>query len=432
MSRNRFKPLVHGFGTLLTLCFITGPSSSQERLIVEHADSLVGTIIDGGQARKLVGSVRITHGEVRVWCDSAIQFLGTRKVQLEGNVIVKDDSVTLRAPRGLYDQDARRAEGRDGVSLDDGSVLLLAREGDYFVSDQRAFFRNDVFVREKGSTILADSLTYYRPERRSIAVGNVRVIDSAQDLLITGRHLDHRAEEGFSRMTGDPLLVQVDSTDSGLADTLVVRSRIMESYRIGERRLLAIDSVRIVRRDLSALAGMAVFYPDGDSILLRTEPVVWYEQTQVTGDSVNIYMAGRQLDHVDVIGKAFGVSRTDTLNYVRYDQLSGDQMFLSFHDRTLRRVTLKKRATSVYHLFEDSLANGLNKSSGDRIVMGFDSGKVSSITVMGGVEGEYVPENLLFANEAAYHLPGFIWRDDRPFMTPSDVIAIERARRGRE
>lgn len=419
-------------GLLLVAALLHTAAVSQDRIIVEHADSLVGTIIDGHEARKLVGHVRIVHGDVRVWCDSAFQFLRTGKVQLEGNVVIKDDSVTLRAPRGLYDQRMRKAEGRDGVVLDDGSVFLSAREGEYFVDEERAFFRGSVLVREKGSTILSDSLTYFRAEKRSIAEGHVRVFDRAQDLMITGKHLDHRTEEGYSRMTGAPFLVQVDSTGRGPTDTLIVRSRIMESFRIGQRRLLAIDSVRIVRRDLSALAGLATFFPEGDSIHLRTDPVVWYDQTQVTGDSINVSMVDRQLDHVDVIGTAFGISRTDTLQYVRYDQLSGDLMVLAFADRRLRKVTLRKRATSVYHLFEDSLANGLNKASGDMILMDFDSGKVASITVVGGVEGEYVPENILFSNEERYRLPGFVWRGDRPFMTPLDVVAIRHARRREE
>ena len=417
---------------LLVILFSVRVAVSQDRIIVEHADRLVGTMINGQEARKLVGHVRIIHGEVRVWCDSAIQFLRTGKVQLEGNVVVRDDSVTLKAPRGLYDQRMRKAEGRDGVVMEDGSVFLSAREGEYFIDEERAFFRREVLVRELASTILSDSLTYFRAEKRSVAEGDVRVFDAAQDLMITGSHLDHRTEEGYSRMTGAPFLVQVDSTVAGPPDTLIVRSRVMESFRLGERKLVAIDSVRIVRRDLSALAGLATFFPEGDSILLRADPVVWYDQTQVTGDSINVSMENNQLDHVDVIGTAFGISRTDSLQYVRYDQLSGDVMILSFADRRLNNVTVRRRATSVYHLFEDSLANGLNKASGDMIVMGFDSGKVASITVVGGVEGEYVPENILFSNEDRYRLPGFVWRGDRPFMTPRDVLAIRHARMEQE
>jgi lipopolysaccharide export system protein LptA len=416
----------------LLLVLVQEPSAQGNNVILEHADSLVGTVIMGEQARELIGNVRMIQDDVRVTCDSATQFLRTGEIFLSGNVVVKDDSVTMRAPRGSYDPNLRRAEGRGGVALDDGKVLLLAREGVYYVDEKRAFFRTDVLVREQTATILSDSLTYYRPETRSVAEGNVRVHDSVQDLVIAGTRLEHWSGEGFSRMTGDPALVQVDTTIEGQLDTLLVRSRVMESYRTGQRRLLAIDSVRIVRSDLSAIAGIATFHPDGDSIALRTEPVVWYEQNQVSGDSINVYLQMQQLSRVDVQGKAFGSSLIDTAGLIRFDQLSGETMDMQFADRKLNRVTLDRRATSVYHLFEDSLANGLNRTSGDRIIMEFDSGKVGSITVIGGVEGEYVPENLLQGNESSYHLPGFLWRDDRPFISAADRVEIGRITAGWE
>ena len=194
----------------------------------------------------------------------------------------------------------------------------------------------------------------------------------------------------------------------------------MESYRGENRRLVATDSVRILRKDLAALAGLAVFSPAGDSMLLRAGPVVWYEENQVTGDSINMYLASHQLRRVLVVGDAFAASRTDTLGYVRFDQLSGATMNMWFEDRGLREVELDGRARSLYHLFEDSLANGMNRTSGDRITMRFTDGKVSSISVAGGVEGQYLPENLISGREGAFHLPGFLWRDDRPSLQPAD------------
>jgi len=251
-------------------------AQGHKNVFLEHADSLVGKIINGQEARELIGNVRMTQDQVRVTCDSATQFLQSGKVFLAGNVVVKDDSVTMRAPRGIYDPKLRKAEGRNGVSLDDGRVLLVAREGEYYVSERRAFFRKDVLVREKNSTILSDSLTYYRTETRSVAQGNVRLRDSAEDLVITGSRLENWSANDFSRMTGKPALIQFDTTADGQIDTLLVRSHVMESYRSGSRKMIAIDSVRIVRSDLSALARLATLYPDGDSISLRTERVVWY------------------------------------------------------------------------------------------------------------------------------------------------------------
>jgi hypothetical protein len=151
-------------------------------------------------------------------------------------------------------------------------------------------------------------------------------------------------------------------------------------------------------------------------MLLRTAPVVWHGNSQVTGDSINLYLSAHQLHEVRVLGSAFAVSRNDTLGLVRFDQLSGASMVMRFEDRKLQELELNGRSRSLYHLFEDSLANGMNKASGDRITMRFAQGKMSSITIAGGVEGQYIPENLVAGRESTLHLPGFVWRNDRPIM----------------
>jgi lipopolysaccharide export system protein LptA len=408
---------------MLFLC-CRAVTAQSKVVIVEHADSLVGKMIDGEEARELVGNVRFTQDQVQVWCDRATQFIRVGILHLTGNVVVQDDSVTMRAPRGLYDQSQRRAEAFDGVLLEDGKVTLTAREGEYFVGPKRAHFRKSVVVTDPSSTVMCDSLIYYRLEKRSLATGNVSVIDRVQKLSIHGTRLEHWSDRQYSKMTGNPELNQVDTSMAGVVDTLVVRSLEMESQRGEHRRMLARDSVRIVRGNLLAVADVAFFFPDGDSILLREDPVVWYEKSQVSGDSINVYMEEKQLHRVHVVGQVFAVTRNDSATFVRFDQLAGDSMAMHFEDRQLQRIEVNQRAMSLYHLYEGTAANGLNKTSGDNIIIEFDGGKASSITAVGGVEGQYVPENLLQGNEASFHLPGFLWRQDRPRLHAGELRSI--------
>jgi lipopolysaccharide export system protein LptA len=382
-------------------------------IVLERTDSLVARVIDGEDARDFIGHVRILQDNVHISCDRALQFIRQGRLVLTGNVVVTDDSVTLRAPEAVYMRDERTAEATGSMALDDGKSLLTARYGKYFVDQRIAIFRDRVRVRDSVSVMTADSLTYYRNERRSVADGRVTVINAADRVTITGGHLDHRAQPDYSRMTVNPVLVQLD-TSAGAHDTLLVRGRVMEAYRDSVRRLVASDSVEIVRADLAAVCGRAVFHTEADSILLRKSPIIWYRDTQVTGDSVNVYLKGRQLHRVDVTGEAFAISRSDSVSRERYDQLNGEKLRMLFVDKVLHRIDVEVHATSVYHLTEDSVANGLNKTSGDTIIMVFEDGKVRSIKVTGGVEGRYVPENLVKNREEEYRIPGFRWIDRRP------------------
>ena len=417
---NRTIPFLRWFALCWCLALTSLTTFSQEEKVVllEHADSLVGRVIDGEDVRELIGSVKIRQENVHITCDRALQFVKKGTVYLTGNVVLRDDSVTLTAPRAVYYRDERRAEAFDAVRLDDGKSVLTAGYGEYFFEPRRAFFRTRVLVRDSASTLLADSLTYFRDERRSIAEGHVTVHNDPDNVTISGGHMVHDARHEFSRMTVSPVLTQLDTSTSGRIDTLLVRSMVMESYRDSVQRLVAIDSVEILRADLAAVAALAVFYTRGDSILLRQSPVVWYQKTQVSGDSINVYLASRKLRQVSVMGNAFAASQSDSLRPDRFDQLTGDLLKMYFANQVLSRIEVDARAISVYHLYGDSLANGLNRTSGDRIIMMFDDGKVRSIKVVGGVEGNYYPENMVAKRESEYAIPGFLWRENRPTLRP--------------
>jgi hypothetical protein len=425
MSRWRWiipAGLLHLF--LTSSLFAQGDS---KLVVLQGADSLIGRVIGGQAARELIGNVRILQGNVRIRCDRALQMIEAGSIELIGHVVVEDDSVTLTAPRGFYYRDTRRAEAFGAVKLTDGVSTLEAAYGEYLIEPRLAFFRTRVVAHDSSSVLNADSARYDRNRRFTEAWGRVVLFEKEDAVTISGGRFTHDAVRLYSRMTDDPVLVQRD-TSGGTVDTLVVRSMIMESFRDSTRRMIAQDSVEIVRKGLAGRAGIVTFHTTGDSIVMRTTPVLWYEDTQVTGDSINLYMRARALDRIHVMGNAFALSASDSAFAERYDQLSGETLGMQFTDKRLSRIDVDVRATSLYFVYEDSAANGLNKTSGDRIVMRFAEGKVQTIHVHGGVEGQYVPEPLVRRKVENFRLPGYQRLDNRPRMRATDHAPARRLR----
>jgi hypothetical protein len=91
----------------------------------------------------------------------------------------------------------------------------------------------------------------------------------------------------------------------------------------------------------------------------------------------------------------------------------------------------------VYHLYEDSLPNGLNKTSGDKIVMLWqhdvltNKKKLSAIKVVGGVEGQYVPENLVYGKESEFALARFVWNEAKPVIRQTDFNPVAPPKKSR-
>jgi lipopolysaccharide export system protein LptA len=418
--------------------------AQEESVVTLTADSLVGKIINGQSVREANGHVRIRQENVLITCGKAIQYYAEKRIEGIGNLRVVQDTLTLVAKQGSYYTEKRVAEFTQGARLTDGRVTLTSDSGTYRTDDKIAFFRGRVVVIDSATTIFADRLTYYRSEGKTVAIGNVKVLLREGNATVYGDSLEHYDKRRYSMITKNPKLVQLDSTvtskidtttgartQSVRIDTLVVTSRMMEVYqdstysvvrrdtvhsdtiRTG-RRLVATDSVEIVRSELASRAGEVTYYTMDSLIVLRTKPVLWHGDTQVTGDSIAVRLANRRLSELSVKGNAFAASKSDSLHRIRFDQLTGQDLTLCFKNDKIHRIRADKNAINLYYVYDKGKANGMNRTSADTIVIFFVDGKVDYSKAIGGVEGQYYPEMMVRGREKEYDLPDFNWIEERP------------------
>lgn len=394
------------------LCTISAAQTNDRIVVLNHADSLVGLVIGGEQARRLTGNVKFTQGKVVVTCDNAVQFLRTNKIDFDGHVVVRQDSLTMTAKRGTYHTNEKVIEAFEDVHLDDGKTTLQSDYGKYFVDEKKAYFTTNLTVHDSSTTLHSNELTYYRDAQKSIADGNVHIYNAENHITLIGDHFENDRAKNYSKMTINPMAVEVDTGSDGVLDTLIVTSRLMESYQDSMPRLVANDSVTLTRGGLSAKGGFSIFYTKADSVVFYKSPVVWYtraawETTQVTGDSMFVKLNKRRLERLYVHGRAFAISRADSLHHVRYNQMSGQDLTMYFLDNAIQNIEVDKTATVFYYAFDGKKPNGANKTSGDHVSIMFLDKKVNKIKVRGGVEGQYFPEKLIKNKESEYNLPGF-------------------------
>ncbi|HLP16248.1 MAG TPA: OstA-like protein [Bacteroidota bacterium] len=413
--RNRAAVLLRLMTGAVLFIVCVHRASAFQLVELHHADSLMGRVLPTGEdVRELSGRVHFSQGNVRVWCDRAIQYLSKNEFELIGSVKVIRDTVTLTSRYGRYFGTTKQAYCEQGVKLETKHVTLFADRGTYYTEERRAFFQDHVRIIDSTSTIDCDELTYYEVERKSIAHAHVTITNSENSIRMYGGHLDHYDQTHYSKLSIDPKMVQIDTSAEGKIDTLTVRSLVMESYSDSTRRLIATDSVTIVRSELSARGGLVRYDTRGEEIELHKKPIVWYEEHQVTGDTILIYLAHRRLDHAVVRGHAFALSLSDTAYPGRYNQLSGRLLTLTFREQKISQTVVERNAVSLYFLYDGRTPNGVNKTSGDYISMAFKSGKPDIIRVKKGIEGIYYPEPMVKRNTQAYNLDGFVLRTDRP------------------
>ncbi|MDX2128076.1 MAG: OstA-like protein [Chloroherpetonaceae bacterium] len=443
----------------------TADSAAARRVVLEHADEIRGgtltelndSLLTSEPVRILIGNVRLRDSTTSVRCDTAVEYLQSRKVRLaskkNGLATIVRDTVTIQGVQGFYFPSDSRAEMKGSVSLRDNTVTLRSALGTYFTEEQRAVFSENVSLRDSTNTVFTDSLIFFRRENRTIVIGNTRILNTADNVEIRGGFAEHFLKQNRSRITLSPMLLKFDSSKSEAnlsIDTLLIVAKEMKSFRGFEdtlKRIEMLDSVKIQRGLLSALAQKAVYLFDSLRISLYESPILWFDASQLTGDSIFVQLEevsdslesakGKiqeevtterkvnkspsrkktRLKSIAVYGSAFLVSR-DTMNTEgnKFNQVSGRNIFLSFNnDSRLSRADVYREAQSLYFTYDDSTAKGANLTSGDEINLFFEDGSATKIVVKGDVEGAQYPERLL---ARLNNLEGFEWREnERPRLT---------------
>lgn len=434
---------------LLAIGTIHAQSSSNDPVFLDYADSLKSSVVDSQTVRTFLGHVKVHQGNVTMTCDRAVHNLSTNVVDLTGSVRVVEDTMVITAPHIKYETATRLANADGGVRLTDHVVTLTAITGTYNVDTRVAVFHDHVKIVNDTATITANHLTYNRNTERSVATSNVQIVDSSTIILcamlindrvpnlswcsgnvrvrnktdrsmLFGDSLFHDAVRAYSNIPRNPLLLHVDSTrEDSLAnwkyDTTFVSARSMEALRLHQETYLAHDSVRVVRNDLQARCGEGAFFRSNDVIGLGKNPIVWYNSTQLTGDSLTIYLDHNKLSRIVDERSAFSLTCRDSLHPKRFDQLAGSRLTMQFRADSLRSIRVEKNAQSIYFGYEEHRARGANRISGDTIVIDIALNKPDKVYTLGGGEGLYSPEKIVRKNELDFRLSGFDNREaERP------------------
>lgn len=425
-------------------------------------DQLTGRMENGFAVREVTGNVVLTQGNVVITCDRAIQYLAANNARLIGNVVVRQNNLTIKTPEGFYYGNERRAYSERGVTLDDGKVILSARIGEYFFKENKADFRSNVVLSDSLSMMTSEELVYYRDTEFAVAqynvvledsvnrirtdslthdrrtqithcFGNVQLVNRSDNTVINGDYMEDYRVRKYSMVRGNALLIQIDSVFAAGADTLlsvdtlIIKSFTMESDRDTISLFTAKDSVKILRGSFASVNDLTRYDKSAEMITtFKTSekgevPVLWYDNSQLTGDSVYIFLSDNAISRIDINANAFLVSKNEAYPF-RFDQILGRRIRMHFAENQLSYTEIFENVLGIYYVYEDEAGNGVIKASGLNAWIGFKDKKVETVKFLGEPKSEYHPEALLAGNEKAFTLPGFLLRQGRP--EKSDLLRL--------
>ena len=193
----------------------------------------------------------------------------------------------------------------------------------------------------------------------------------------------------------------------------------MEAYRDTAERFYAIDSVKILKDEFASKNDLTIYFRKDEKIITEKsdastkQPILWHQNSQLTGDSITIYLDSNKIKQLDVDGTSFMLSQNE--NYLeRFDQTSSAQIKLFFEDSKINSAEFFGNVFSIYFMYDGETENGLTKSNSATTTVMFEDSEVTEVRLYKNPVSEYYPEPQVKGNEKTYLLPKFVILQNKP------------------
>jgi lipopolysaccharide export system protein LptA len=376
----------------------TAHAQSQQLPVNITAQKLENVTRNGEVLTILTGDVHFQQGSLNGRADSAIRYPIQNTVDMYGNVVIRQDTLSVEAPFVHYDGNTKTARGDNGVKFSDRDANITSLWATYDMNSQRADFHDFVRAKQEHTLLTSKDLTYFRTTQTSIARGSVFVrsdsgtlkadevtnaksigetiargnVDARNDsLIILSNYLYESKPKGLLTASGNVQAFSIQNNTIQYGDTLARFSKL--GYLIVPKNplLLIIDSSQ--KRDSLTGVVVTVF----DTLRIKSVVMEAYQGDSshfIATDSVKLSRA-----NFSAIGGKLYYSRTDSMMRLYGNsrqsmwndstEIDGDSIVMYQKNKKLDHVIAFGHAFATDPYKDSTVAGRINQLSSQKMTL---------------------------------------------------------------
>ena len=296
---------------------------------------------------------------------------------------------------------------------------LDGEHGYYLVEEDIAFLDKHPVMHNETQRMKADSMYYNHDVGLAKAYDHVDMIDTSYKIVMRGNYMEMWEHRGVSYATDSAYAISYDGGDSLYihSDTLFFH---IDKEKEELEKLIARRNVRFYKSDMQGKCDTLTYLKADSTIQMRVAPVLWADDSQLTGDQIDIKTNGENIDFVLQRGNGFIVSQ-DSIE--GFNQIKGTDITSRFKNGNVHRVNVDGTSSeSLYWIRDDDGGTiGIDVAKSETMVIEMENGGISIIKSFKGIDETMYPEKDL--QESNRYLTGFKWHED---VRPKDKDDIFR------
>ena len=332
-------------------------------------------------------SVRLENQNFTLYSDTLQYSTDMKIATILGPSVIVSDSGTIHSSHGWYDTGANTA-------------LLLERSE----------------VCSGNRLLVGDSIAYDRDAGFGEAFGNMSVRDTAQKVILKGQYGFYNERTEYAFVTDSACFLEYSQGDTLYlhADTLVMT--VLDSTA---REIKAFYGVRFYRTDVQGVCNHMQFNTRDSVLYMYDNPVLWNEQYQISGDTIEMFMKDSTIDYAHVIQYAFAVQHVDS-SY--YNQLKGNDLKAYFEGKAVRRIDVEGNAESIFYPLDNGAMIGLNETKSGFMTIWVKDNTLERLKIWPSPKGSLTPIPDLKPEQKT--LKDFCWFDYLRPKNKDDIYQV--------
>ena len=296
--------------------------------------------------------------------------------------------------------------------------VLEGKHGYYLVNEDHVYLDQRPFMHNETQLMWSDSIFYDRNRGVAQAYSQVDMIDTSYKVVMRGDYVEMWENKGLSFATDSAYAISYDGGDSLYihGDTLFM---YFDKQKEEAKKLIARRHVRFFKSDLQGKCDTLTYLMEDSIIRMRVSPILWAEDSQMTGTDIDIKIKESTVEWVLQKGNAFIISQ-DTIE--GFNQIKGKDITSLFKDGDIHHVNVDgDQAETIYWIRDDDGGFiGIDVSKSETMVIEMEKQNVSIIKSYKGIDETMYPKEDL--SESSRYLQGFKWHDDARPKDKDDIF----------
>ncbi len=334
------------------------------------------------------------------------------------NVEVTSPKYQMYTDTLYYNTDIEKMWFEGPTTIINKENVLEGTHGYYLVDEDFVYLDERPFMYNENQQIRSDSIFYDRNIGLAQAYSQVDMIDTSYKIIMRGDYAEMWENKGLSFATDSAYAISYDGGDSLYihGDTLFM---YFDKQKEEAKKLIARRNVRFFKSDLQGKCDTLTYLVEDSILRMRVEPILWAEDSQMTGTDIDIKVKENSVEWVLQKGNAFIISQ-DTIE--GFNQIKGTDITSHFKEGDIHHVNVDgEKAETIYWIRDDDGGLiGIDVSNSETMVIEMENQSVSIIKSFKAISETMYPETDL--SESNRYLQGFKWHEEARPKDKDDIF----------